>query len=256
MTTSSTPQRRTALVTGASAGLGAAIATALAAAGYDVAITEKPPLLDNLRGTREAIGRTGGRALAVALELTDIASIEAATAEAFATFGHLDVLVNNAAAPLHRPALELTPDEWDSIMNPNLKGTFFLTQNVGKGMIRCGTAGRIISMASTHGLVALADRSTYGIAKAAIIHMTRMLAIEWAPHRITLNAIAPGTIETPSRALTLKDPKFREMMLGRVPLGRFGTMDEIAAAAVYLASPEAGFMTGQTLVLDGGLTAY
>ena len=125
-----------------------------------------------------------------------------------------------------------------------------------KGMIQRGTAGSIISMASTHGMVALADRSTYGIAKAGIIHMTRMLAIEWAKHNITLNAIAPGTIETPSRAVTLKDPKFREMMLGRVPLGRFGTMDEIAAAAVYLASPEAKFMTGQTLVLDGGLTCY
>ena len=256
MTTSHTPQRRTALVTGASAGLGAAIATALATAGYDVAITEKPPLLDNLEGTRAAIVKARSRALAVALELTDIVSIEAATAEVFTAFGHIDVLVNNAATPLHRPALELTPEEWDSIMNPNLKGTFFLTQHVGKGMIRRGTAGRIISMASTHGLVALADRSTYGIAKAAVIHMTRMLAIEWAPHRITLNAIAPGTIETPSRALTLKDPKFRERMLGRVPLGRFGTMDEIAAAAVYLASPEAGFMTGQTLILDGGLTAY
>lgn len=251
-----TPERRRALVTGASAGLGAAIAVALATRGYDVAVTERPQLLDRLNETLQAIRKAGGRALAVPLELTDLDSINAATAQAFDAFGHIDVLVNNAAAPLHRPALELTPDEWDSIMNPNLKGTFFLTQKVGKGMIRHGIAGSIISMVSTHGLVALADRSTYGIAKAAIIHMTRMLAIEWAPHRITLNAIAPGTIETPSRALTLKDPKFREMMLGRVPLGRFGTMDEIAAAAVYLASPEAGFMTGQTLVLDGGLTSY
>lgn len=248
--------RRTALVTGGTAGLGAAIAIALAQKGYDVAITERPQLVDGLAATRKAIEAAGGRALALPLELAEQSSIEAAAAQTFDAFGRIDVLVNSAAAPLHKPALEVSPADWDSIMTPNLKGTFFLTQAVGKGMIRRGTPGSIISMASTHGMVALADRSTYGIAKAAIIHMTRMLAIEWARHNITLNAIAPGTIETPSRAVTLKDPKFREMMLGRVPLGRFGTMDEIAAAAVYLASPEAKFMTGQTLVLDGGLTSY
>ena len=256
MNTTTNTTRRTALVTGGTAGLGAAIAIALAQKGYDVAITERPQLVDGLAATLAEIKKAGGRALAVPLELTDIKSIESAAAQVFNAFGHIDVLVNSAAAPLHKAALDLTPEEWDSIMNPNLKGTFFLTQKVGQGMIQRGTSGSIISMASTHGMVALANRSTYGIAKAGIIHMTRMLAIEWAPHDITLNAIAPGTIETPSRALTLKDPKFREMMLGRVPLGRFGTMDEIAAAAVYLASPEAKFMTGQTLVLDGGLTAY
>ncbi len=255
-TSSTTPRRRSAFVTGGTAGLGAAIATALARAGYDVAISEKPALTGGLANTLDAIKNAGGRALPVALELSDIASIEAAAAKVFAEFGQIDVLVNSAAAPLHRAALEVTPDDWEAIMQPNLKGTFFLTQKIGQGMVTRGTPGTIISMASTHGIVALANRSTYGIAKAAIIQMTRMLAIEWAPHRITLNAIAPGTIETPSRAVTLKDPKFREMMLARVPLGRFGKMDEIAAAAVYLASPEAAFMTGQTLVLDGGLTSY
>jgi NAD(P)-dependent dehydrogenase (short-subunit alcohol dehydrogenase family) len=251
-----TNTRRTALVTGGTAGLGAAIAIALAHKGYDVAITERPQLVDSLDATLAAIKEAGGHALSVPLELADIDSIEAAAANVFHAFGHIDVLVNSAAAPLHKAAMEVSPDDWDSIMQPNLKGTFFLTQAVGIGMIKRSTAGSIISMASTHGMVALANRSTYGIAKAGIIHMTRMLAIEWASHNITLNAIAPGTIETPSRALTLKDPKFREMMLSRVPLGRFGTMDEIAAAAVYLASPEAKFMTGQTLVLDGGLTSY
>jgi len=252
----STPRRRTAFVTGATAGLGAAIAIALARAGHDVAVSELPGLTDGLANTLAEIEKAGGRSLAVPLELSSIDSIEAAAAAVFDAFGHIDVLVNSAAAPLHKAALEVTPDEWDSIMQPNLRGTFFLTQKIGQGMVRRGTPGTIISMASTHGMVALANRSTYGIAKAAVIHMTRMLAIEWAPHHITVNAIAPGTIETPSRAVTLKDPQFRAMMLGRVPLGRFGTMQEIAAAAVYLASPEAAFMTGQTLVLDGGLTSY
>lgn len=248
--------RRSAFVTGGTAGLGAAIAVALAEKGYDVAISERPQLMAGLTATLAAIEKAGGRAHAVPLELSAITSIEAAAASVFDAFGHIDVLVNSAAAPLHKAALELTPEEWDSIMQPNLKGTFFLTQKVGQGMIQRGTPGTIISMASTHGMVALANRSTYGIAKAGIIHMTRMLAIEWAPHHITLNAIAPGTIATPSRAITLKDPEFKKMMLGRVPLGRFGTMAEIAGAAVYLASPEAKFMTGQTLVLDGGLTSY
>lgn len=248
--------RRSALVTGGSAGLGAAIATALAKAGYDVAITERPSLTAHLAQTHADIKAAGGRALSVPLELASTDSIAAAVGQVCETFGKIDVLVNNAAAPLHRAALEVTPEDWDAIMQPNLRGTFFMTQQVGKAMIARGTPGSIISLASTHGIVALAKRSTYGIAKAAVMHMTRMLAIEWAEHNITLNAIAPGTIETPSRALTLQDPQFRAMMLGRVPLGRFGTMDEIAAAAVYLASPEAKFMTGQTLVLDGGLTSY
>ena len=249
-------RRRTAFVTGASAGIGAAIAMTLARNGYDVAVSERPSLVGSLAGTLGEIGAAGGRALPVELELASIASIEAAAAKVFDAFGQLDVLVNSAAAPLHKAALELTPEEWDSVMQPNLKGTFFLTQKVGQGMVRRGTPGTIISLASTHGMVALAKRSTYGMAKAALIQMTRMLAIEWAEHRITVNAIAPGTIETPSRAVTLKDPKFREMMLSRVPLGRFGTMQEVAEAALYLASPAAAFITGHTLVLDGGLTAY
>lgn len=249
-------RRRTALVTGASAGIGAAIAVTLARNGYDVAVTERPSLTRNLAGTLGEIGVAGGRAVPVELELSSIASIDAAAATVFDAFGELDVLVNSAAAPLHKAALDVIPEEWDSVMQPNLRGTFFLTQKVGQGMVRRKTPGAIISLASTHGMVALAKRSTYGIAKAAIIHMTRMLAIEWAEHRITVNAIAPGTVETPSRAVTLKDPKFREMMLSRIPLGRFGTMQEVADAALYLASPAAAFMTGHTLVLDGGLTAY
>lgn len=247
-------RRRTAFVTGGSAGIGAAIAVTFARNGYDVAVSERQA--GGLGGTLREIENAGGRAVPVELELASIASIEAAAATVFDAFGQIDVLVNNAAAPLHKAALEVTPEEWESIMQPNLKGTFFLTQNVGQGMVKRGTPGAIVSLASTHGLVALAQRSTYGIAKAGLIHMTRMLAIEWAEHHITVNAIAPATVETPSRAVTLKDPKFREMMLSRIPLGRFGTMQEIADAALYLASPAAAFITGHTLVLDGGLTAY
>ena len=247
-------RRRTAFVTGGSTGIGAAIAVALARNGYDVAVSARQT--ERLTDAVTAIENAGARAVPVALELSSLASIDAAATAVLKAFGHLDVLVNNAAGPLLKAALEVTPEEWDAVMEPNLKGTFFLTQKVGRHMVESGTRGSIVSLASTHGIVALANRSTYGIAKAAVIHMTRTLAIEWAEHGIRVNAIAPGTVETPSRAVALKDPEVRKMMLGRVPLARFATAQEIADTVVYLASPAAAVMTGHTLVLDGGLTAY
>ncbi len=246
--------RRTAFVTGGSTGIGAAIAVALARNGYDVAVSARQT--ERLAGTLKEIENAGTRAVAVALELSSLASIEAAATQVFDAFGHIDVLVNNAAAPLHKAALAVTPEEWESVMQPNLKGSFFLSQKIGQRWVERGTPGTIISIASTHGMVALAQRSVYGIAKAALIHMTRALAIEWAEHGIRVNAIAPGTVETPSRAAVFKDPKIRKMMLDRIPLARFATMQEVAGAVVYLASPAAAFMTGHTLVLDGGITAY
>jgi 2-deoxy-D-gluconate 3-dehydrogenase len=135
-------------------------------------------------------------------------------------------------------------------------GTFFLTQEMGRHLIGAGRPGSIINIASTHGVVGLARRSAYGVSKGAIIQMTRMLAIEWAEHGIRVNAVAPGTVETPSRAaLFAADPARREALLNRVPLRRFGTAEEVAAAVRYLASPQATYITGQVFVLDGGLTA-
>jgi NAD(P)-dependent dehydrogenase (short-subunit alcohol dehydrogenase family) len=247
-------RRRTAFVTGGVTGIGAAIAVALARNGYDVAVSAREAA--RLAGTLGEIENAGARAVPIALELSSLDSIEAAAAGVFDAFGQVDLLVNNAAAPLLKAALEVTPQEWDSVMQPNLKGTFFLTQKVGLGMVERSTPGTIVNIASTHGMVALAQRSVYGIAKAALIHMTRMLAIEWAQHHITVNAVAPGTVETPSRAVSLADPKVRKMMLDRVPLARFATTQEVADAVVYLGSPAAAFITGHTLVLDGGLTAY
>jgi NAD(P)-dependent dehydrogenase (short-subunit alcohol dehydrogenase family) len=141
-------------------------------------------------------------------------------------------------------------------MGTNLRGTFFLSQQMGRHLVGRGRPGSIISIASTHGVLGFAQRSTYGISKAAIIHMTRMLAIEWAEHGIRVNAVAPGTTETPSRAPALADPTVRAAMLNRVPLRRFATAEEIAGAVSYLASPQAAYVTGQTLLVDGGLTAY
>ena len=180
-----------------------------------------------------------------------------AMAEAAGAFGHVDTLVNNAAVTLRRTALEMTREEWDELMSVNLKGVFFMSQQMGRHLVQKRQPGCIVSLASTHGLVGFAQRSAYGIAKAGIMQMTRMLAIEWAEHGIRVNAVAPGTIDTPSRAEYFSaNPDAKKAMIDRVPFRRFGTPDEVAAAVRYLASPQAAYITGQTLVLDGGLTAY
>jgi NAD(P)-dependent dehydrogenase (short-subunit alcohol dehydrogenase family) len=247
--------RPRAFVTGASYGIGAATAAALAGAGFDVAVSDLRPV--DLTDTVKAITSTGGRAVPVALDVRSLTSIQQALAEVVAAFGGLDALVNNAGVPLTRPAVDVSEAEWDEVVGVNLRGAFFVSQQMGRHLMSSGRPGCIVSIASTHGVIGIADRSTYGIAKAGIIQMTRMLAIEWAPHGIRVNAVAPGTVETPSRAAVFAaNPQRRELMMSRVPLRRFGTADEMAAAVCYLASPAAAYITGQTLLVDGGLTSY
>jgi NAD(P)-dependent dehydrogenase (short-subunit alcohol dehydrogenase family) len=244
-----TQSRRTAFVTGASQGIGAAIAVALARDGFDVAVTSTDP--KKLADVTAAIQAAGGRAFPVALDVRSQTSIEKAMADAVASLGEVEVLVNNAAVPLKKPALEVTAEEWETVIDTGLTGTFFMSQQMGRHRVAVKRPGCIIHIASTHGLVALEGRSVYGIAKAGVMHMARALAIEWAEHGIRVNAVAPGRVDTPSRAASLVEPG----ALARVPLGRFGTVADVAGAVRYLASPEAAYITGQTLVLDGGLTA-
>jgi NAD(P)-dependent dehydrogenase (short-subunit alcohol dehydrogenase family) len=245
---------RTAMVTGASYGIGAATAVGLAEDGFDVAVTDLA--VDSLADTLGRIAATGRRAVPVALDVRVQDSVERTFAAAVAALGPLDVLVNNAGVPnLGKPVVDVTRAEWDNVLAVNLTGTFFMAQAMGRHLIGAGRPGVIISLASTHGLVGFANTSAYGITKAGISHMTRMLAIEWAGPGIRVNAVAPGTTQTPSRAPRLADPTHRARMLGRIPAGRFGTAEEMAAAVRYLASPQASYITGHTLVLDGGLTA-
>jgi len=245
---------RTAMVTGASYGIGAATAVGLAEDGFDIAVTDLA--VDSLADTVGRIAATGRRAVPVALDVRAQDSVERAFVAATAALGPLDVLVNNAGVPnLGKPAVDVTRTDWDNVLAVNLTGTFFMAQAMGRHLIGAGRPGVIISLASTHGLVGFANTSAYGITKAGISHMTRMLAIEWAGHGIRVNAVAPGTTETPSRAPRLADPTHRARMLNRIPAGRFGTAEEMAAAVRYLASPQAAYITGHTLVLDGGLTA-
>lgn len=163
--------------------------------------------------------------------------------------------MNNAGVPLRKPALEITPADWERVMATNLTGTFFLTQAVGRVFANAGQPGAVITVSSTHALVGMADRAAYGIAKAGIVQMTRMLAIEWAPLGIRVNAVAPGRVDTTARAGSFAQPGYLDTALARIPMGRLGTVEEVAAAVAYLARPEAAYVTGQVLVLDGGVTA-
>jgi NAD(P)-dependent dehydrogenase (short-subunit alcohol dehydrogenase family) len=247
--------RRTALVTGASYGIGAAIAEVLARDGYDVAVTE----LDThaLQDTLVRIKAHGARGVAIALDTRSQASVEACMQQTLAAFGQLDLLVNNAGVPLRKAAADITRDEWNTVMDVNLTGTFFMSQQMGRHLIATQRKGSIISIASTHGVVGVAGVSAYGISKAGISHMTRMLAIEWAEHGIRANAIAPGTTETPTRKTSLgAEPGRRQLMIERIPFKRFCTEADVAGLASYLASPAADYVTGQTLLVDGGLTSY
>jgi NAD(P)-dependent dehydrogenase (short-subunit alcohol dehydrogenase family) len=245
--------RPSAFVTGASQGIGAAIAVALARAGYDVAVSSTRP--EKLAAVLGEIAAAGARALPVALDVRLSASIERAMSTVLGAFGRLDVLVNNAGVALKKPALEIAPREWDEVIAINLSGAFFASQRMGRHLVAAGRAGSIVNIASTHGLVGVEGRLAYGVAKAGLVHMTRMLAVEWAAYGIRVNAVAPGRVDTPARAGSLADPAYRDWALARVPLRRFATADEVAAAVCYLVGPEAGYITGQTLVLDGGLTA-
>jgi len=234
--------------------VGAATALALAHDGYDVAVSATRA--DNLKNTLAALQSTGVRALPLALDLRSQAGIAQAVDEVVADFGGLDLLVNNAGTNLRRLAVDVVPAEWEDMVAVNVTGTFFLTQAVGRHLINTGRQGCVITIASTHALVGAPERSTYGIVKAALVQMTRMLAVEWASHGIRVNAIAPGRMETasPSRAQKGADPQYMAAMLARIPLHRLCTPEEVAASVVYLASPAAASVTGQVLVLDGGLT--
>jgi len=199
-----------ALVTGASYGIGAATALALAEAGYDVVITDLST--GSLEETARKIDARGRRALPLSLDLRSQDSVDACASAADSAFGFIDVLVNNAGVPMRKAALDVSRQDWASVMAVNLEGTFFMSQAVARRMIERGKGGAIVSVASTHGLVGLPLSSTYGISKAGVSQMTRMLAIEWAPNGIRVNAIAPASTLTPTRK-NLADPARRQEFL-------------------------------------------
>ncbi len=254
MNNTSTRTRRAAFVTGASSGIGAAAAVALACDGCAVAVSATRT--EHLAKTIAEIEKQGARALPMALDLRSHDSIVQSIGTVVAGFGQLDILVNNAAGVLYRSAaVDTQRDDWNAAINTLLTGPFFMCQQAARHWLATKRPGCIINVASTHGLVGFPGRSAYGISKAAIMHMTRMLAIEWAEHAIRVNAVAPGSTATEANAGLQADPKILAALLARIPLRRIGSVDEVAAAIRYLAGTAATYVTGQTLIVDGGLTA-
>jgi NAD(P)-dependent dehydrogenase (short-subunit alcohol dehydrogenase family) len=240
-----------ALVTGAARGIGRACTLALAHAGADVVLgLHDKAKAGDLPAQIEALGR---RALPLQMDMANLDQIRLAVEQASAWKGRLDVLVNNVGIGPPNAAVEVSEEDFDLTVAVNLKGTFFASQAAARAMIG-RRYGRIINIGSQAGLVALPTESVYCMTKAAIAHLTKCFALEWAAHNITVNAVAPTFIRTPGTEKWLNDEAFRKSVVARIPLGRVGEPMDVAGAVIYLASPAASLVTGTTLVVDGGWT--
>jgi len=241
-----------ALVTGASRGIGRDTALALAEAGAHVVLGVRTPgTADDLAAE---IAHAGGTSSAIELDATRLDEARAAIDAIAAEIGPIDILVNNAGGGIEAPAIDVTEDDFDAVWALNVRSSFFLSQHVVRLMPASG--GAIVNIASQAGLVALPGESSYCIAKAAVIHMTRCHAVEWGARGVRVNAVAPTFIETDGTAAALGDDEFRADVVERIAaLHRIGTPREVSAAVVFLASPAASLITGQTLAIDGGWTA-
>jgi NAD(P)-dependent dehydrogenase (short-subunit alcohol dehydrogenase family) len=240
---------KTVLITGASRGIGRAIAQGCWRAGADLvlAVRDTADVGDIVREAQAA----GRRALAVKMDIGDLAQIRAGVAEGHAAMGRIDVLINNVGIGPEAPAEEVTEENFDLTINVNLKGTFFVSQTVGRLMIAEGS-GRIVNLSSQAGTVALRTESVYCMSKAAIDHLTRCLAFEWAAHKINVNSIAPTFIWTDGTRPYLSEAKNHAEVLRHIPLGRIGEPIDVVGAVIFLASPAASLITGANLLIDGG----
>ncbi|MBI5385535.1 MAG: SDR family oxidoreductase [Verrucomicrobia bacterium] len=243
---------RTALITGASKGLGKAMALALAQAGAQVALVSRD--LDKLKVVAEEVRGLGAVAEVFRADVTDEAQVEQLRRDVVARLGRLHVLINNAGVNVRKPVTELTLDDWRLVLDTNLTGVFlmcraFVPHIKGQGY------GRILNLTSIMSHVALAGRTAYAASKSGLLGFTRALALELAPEKITVNGISPGPFATEMNQPLLENPELNREFLSKIPLAQWGRPEDIGALAVYLCSEEAGFITGTDLLIDGGWTA-
>jgi NAD(P)-dependent dehydrogenase (short-subunit alcohol dehydrogenase family) len=238
-----------ALVTGARQGIGRELALAFGRAGAAVAVTSRRP--DQLDAVAGELAALGAEHCELGLDIRSEAEVVETVAAVRKRFGRLDVVVNNAGLSVRKPALEHTLDEWDAVLETNLRGTFLVSRESARAMT---DGGRIVNLSSTFARAAHLDRAAYAASKAGIEQLTRVLALEWAERGITVNAIAPTTTETETRREVLASEEARQERIRAIPLGRLGTTEDVVGVALMLAGPAGRFVTGQTILVDGGFT--
>jgi NAD(P)-dependent dehydrogenase (short-subunit alcohol dehydrogenase family) len=243
---------KVALVTGATRGIGRGVALALAGAGATVAGAGRDrSLLDSLVAEIET---QGGQAIGLGLDVRDVAAIRSVVGDVHDRLGSIDVLVNNAGLGANHPAEDVTEAEWDEMMSVNLRGLFFCAQAAGRVMLEQGS-GSIVNMSSQAGVVGIRDHAVYSASKGGVNLLTKVLALEWGHRGVNVNAVAPTFIYTPGTAERLDQPEYLEAVLDRLPIGRVGSITDVAAAVIYLASPAGAMVNGHVLLVDGGWTA-
>jgi NAD(P)-dependent dehydrogenase (short-subunit alcohol dehydrogenase family) len=242
---------RVAVVTGTSRGLGQALARALAGAGADLVITSRRR--EDLAEFRREIEGTGRRALALELDVRDEGSIRRMAEAAVAGYGRVDILVNNAGCNIRKPALEVTWEDWNTVLDTNLRGSFFVAQALGRHMVE-RRYGRVINIGSVTSVAGYAGLGPYGASRGGIRQLTMSLADDWGPHGVTVNCLAPGWFKTAQNARMYEDEEWVAMLEERIPVRRPGQAHDLDSAVVFLASEASAYVTGQTLLVDGGIS--
>jgi NAD(P)-dependent dehydrogenase (short-subunit alcohol dehydrogenase family) len=240
-----------ALVTGTSRGLGQYLARALAKAGADLILTSRRR--DTLAEFETEIRALGRRTLALELDVRDHASIQRMAAEAEAAFGQIHILVNNAGCNVRKPALDVSWDDWNLVLDTNLRGSFFVAQAVARGM-KAHTYGRIINIGSVTSVFGYAGLAPYGASRGGIRQLTMSLADDWGPYGITVNCLAPGWFKTQQNQALYENQEWVDYLVDRIPMKRPGQPHDLDGAIVFLASEASGYVTGQTLLVDGGIS--